>query len=129
MNTKRKNTILLLLAGFIVGVVFYWFKPSYFGDLFDKKPWLLLPIIAFLFSFILGLFMKEKPTRIVFLLTAGAFIAIIGRMIFDINTHDLFPIEIIMYLILIVPIAFVGVYLSVLIKYLRKRLLLSRQNS
>jgi hypothetical protein len=125
MNTKRKNTILILLSGFLVGAISFWFIPYEALKVWGISTLLLLALGSFLSALILRFYLIEETMRIVFIVTAGAIIPIIGRIIFDEITdlyeHNLFPIEIFMYLIIIVPSAFAGFYLSVLIKYLRKR--------
>ena len=120
--------ILIILIGIIDGVLSYWFNTSDNESRVLGIPSFIFVLMlmgsgAFLGSLILTLILNEKPWKIALLITAGVIIGIMCRIVFDVvndlSTHNLFPIEIIMALVIIVPSAFIGSYLSQLFKNIK----------
>ena len=117
-----------MLIGIISGVLPYWFnaynnQSMVLGFRSFQFVVMLMGAGAFLGSLILTLILNEKPSKIALLITAGVIIGIMCRIVFDVvndlSTHNLFPIEIIMALVIIVPSAFIGSYLSQLFKNIK----------
>ncbi len=121
---KNKIVNLVILIGIIVGGLSYWFIPYGEMNLLGVHIYILMASGAFLGSLILNLLLNEKPWNIALLITAGVLVAVVCRIAFDIikdsSTHNLFPFEIIAVLFITVPSAFIGSYLSQLIKYIKK---------
>ena len=122
---KRKIVILIILVGIIAGGFSYWFNPYNEMRFLGIHIYKLMSSGAFLGSLIMTLILNEKPWKIALLITAGIIIGIMCRIVFDgINdssTHNLFPFEIIIALFITVPSAFIGSYLSQLIKYVKSK--------
>ena len=123
---KNKIVILIILVGIMAGGLSYWFNPYNELSLLGISIYKLMGAGAFLGSLSLTLILNEKPWKIALLITTGIIIGIMCRIIFDgINdssTHNLFPFEIIIALFVSVPSAFIGSYLSVLIKYVKSKM-------
>lgn len=123
---KKKIVILIILVGIMAGGISYWFNPYNEMSFLGISIYKLMAAGAFLGSLSLTLILNEKPWKIALLITAGIIIGIMCRIIFDgINdsstSHNLFPFEIIIALFITVPSAFIGSYLSLLIKYLKSK--------
>jgi|MDSY01.1.fsa_nt_gb hypothetical protein len=122
---KKKIVLLIILVGIMAGGLSYWFNPYNEMSLFGISIYKLMSAGAFLGSLSLTLILNEKPWKIALLITSGIIIGIMCRIIFDgINdssTHNLFPFEIIIALFITVPSAFIGSYLSLLIKHLKSK--------
>ena len=123
---KNKIVILIIFVGIMAGGLSYWFNPYNELSLLGISIYKLMGAGAFLGSLSLTLILNEKPWKIALLITTGIIIGIMCRIIFDgINdssTHNLFPFEIIIALFVSVPSAFIGSYLSVLIKYVKSKM-------
>jgi uncharacterized membrane protein YjjP (DUF1212 family) len=110
----------------MVGGLSYWFNPYDELSLLGISIYKLMGAGAFLGSLSLTLILNKRPWEIALLITTGIMISIMCRIIFDgINdpsTHNLFPFEIIAALFISVPSAFIGSYLSVLLKFLKSKM-------
>lgn len=128
---KNKIVILIILVGIMAGGLSYWFNPYNELSLLGISIYKLMGAGAFLGSLSLTLILNEKPWKIALLITTGIIIGIMCRIIFDgINdssTHNLFPFEIIAALFISVPSAFIGSYLSVLIKYVKSKMTIANK--
>ena len=122
---KIKAGIVTTLTGAIIGGMAYWFQPYNQSTVLGINIWLIIGIGAFIASFLLQLFVNEKPAKIALLVSLGVALAVLARIIFDVTfwdstSHNLAPFEIIICGIVTVPSAFVGVFLAHLIKKLKK---------
>tara|TARA_R110000787_G_scaffold223423_5_gene331809 strand:+ start:115 stop:507 length:393 start_codon:yes stop_codon:yes gene_type:complete len=123
---KNKINILIVVVGIMAGGLSYWFNPYDEMSLLGISIYKLMGAGAFLGSLILTLILNEKPWKIAILITTGIIIGIMCRIIFDgiidSSTHNLLPFEIIIALFISVPSAFIGSYLSQLIKYVKSKM-------
>ncbi len=122
---KSKARIVTTLTGAIIGGMAYWFQPYNQSTVLGINIWLIISVGAFVSSFLLQLFVNEKPAKIALLVSLGVALAVLARIIFDVTfrdstSHNLAPFEIIICGIVTVPSAFVGVFLAHLIKKLKK---------
>ena len=122
---KIKEGIVTTLTGVIIGGIAYWFQPYNQSTVLGINIWLIISVGAFVSSFLLQLFVNEKPAKIALLVSLGVALAVLARIIFDVTfrdatSHNLAPFEIIICGIVTVPSAFVGVFLAHLIKKLKK---------
>jgi uncharacterized membrane protein YeaQ/YmgE (transglycosylase-associated protein family) len=122
MKSKIRIRIGITLVGLLIGAITDWFYPH--GGLPDfVLPW---SIGAFFASFLLKLFVDEKPPIIALLVSLGVALAVLARLIYDTTfvdptSHQFGPFEIIICGIITIPCAFAGVYLGLLYKNVRKR--------
>ena len=122
---KSKAGIVTTLTGAIIGGMAYWFQPYNQSTVLGINIWLIIGIGAFIASFLLQLFVNEKPAKIALLVSLGVALAVLARIVYDVTfrdstSHNLAPFEIIICGIVTVPSAFVGVFLAHLIKKLKK---------
>ena len=121
-----------MLIGIINGVLPYWFSAynnhsMVLGFRSFQFAVMLMGSGAFLGSLILTLILNEKPWKIVLLINAGIIMGIMCGVFTDGESHTLFPFEIIMALFITIPSAFIGSYLSVLIKYVKSKMTIANK--
>ncbi len=122
---KIKAGIVTTLTGAIIGGMAYWFQPYNQSTVLGINIWLIIGIGAFIASFLLQLFVNEKPAKIALLVSLGVALAVLARIVYDVTfrdstSHNLAPFEIIICGIVTVPSAFIGVYPAFLIKKYKK---------
>lgn len=111
---KYINWIILIL-GFIVGAIGYWTadfseeKALYESVFYIKAPG------AFIAILIAGLLRKKEPAQNALRVTFGVMLGMLSRILFDMTldpgSHNLFPFELMIGLVIVMPTAFVGSYL------------------
>ncbi|MFL0685071.1 MAG: hypothetical protein ACJLTB_17960 [Algoriphagus aquaeductus] len=111
---KYINWIILIL-GFIVGAIGYWTadfseeKALYESVFYIKAPG------AFIAVLIAGLLRKKEPAQNALRVTFGVMLGMLSRILFDMtldpSSHNLFPFELMIGLVIVMPAAFVGSYL------------------
>jgi uncharacterized membrane protein YccC len=116
---KNKLRIWITLVGLIIGGIAYWFQPYGQDTVLGINMWLIMSMGAFIASFLLMLFVNEKPPKIALLISLGVALAVLARIIYDTTfydstSHNMAPFEIIICGIVTIPSAFVGVYLGLL---------------
>ena len=120
MKNKNRIRIGITLVGLVIGGIAYWFQPYNQDTVLGINMWLIMSMGAFIASFLLMLFLNEKPLKIALLVSLGVALAVLARIIYDTTfydstSHNLAPFEIIICGIITIPSAFVGVYLGFLI--------------
>jgi hypothetical protein len=125
MKNKIRIRIGITLAGLIVGGIAYWFQPYDWDTVLGINIYLIMAIGALFASFLLKLFVNEKPTKIALLVSLGMALAVLARIIYDITfydstSHNMAPFEIIICGIITIPPAFAGVYLGLLVNKFKK---------
>jgi hypothetical protein len=118
---KKKIVKLIILVGIMVGGLSYWFNPYDELSLLGISIYKLMGAGAFLGSLSLTLILN-KPWEIALLITTGM-ISIMCRIIFDgINDQvHIFSFRNNSSSFISVPSAFIGSYLSVLLKFLKSK--------
>lgn len=123
---KRKVVILIILVGFVIGVIMYSSGGKI--NIFNVKFWIIWPSVIFLSSFLSDLFFKKYSITTAILISFGVMLGLIINNIFDtiINStsNSLLGLEVIGYLaILFISglTALLGVGLSQLILFFRIR--------
>jgi hypothetical protein len=125
MKSKIKIRFGITLVGLIVGGIAYWFQPYNQDTVMGINMWLIMTIGATISSFLLKLFVDEKPPKIALLVSLGIALAVLARIIYDTTfwdstSHNMAPFEIIICGIITIPAAFAGAYLGLLIKKFNK---------
>jgi uncharacterized membrane protein YccC len=120
MKNKIRIRIGITLVGLIIGGIACWFQPYDQNTVLGINMWLIMSMGAFIASFLLMLFVNEKPPKIALLVSLGVVLAVLARIIYDTTfydstSHNMAPFEIIICGIVTIPSAFVGVYLGLLI--------------
>lgn len=116
---NKNHNITVLGAGFIAGVISFWFNPYNETVLAGISIWLLAAILSFLAALLMTIFLKKSNWKIATLVIIGAMVAYIGRIFFDLlldsSSHNLFPLELLFALAVTAPSAYVGSHLRKLI--------------
>lgn len=117
---KKLTTILIIVAGILVGAISTWFNEYNQLTVFGISIRLLLAIVSFLASFIASLLFNERVAKLTLLISAGVILALAGRILFDLfidsTSHNLFPFEMMVALSISVPCAFIGSFLASILK-------------
>jgi uncharacterized membrane protein YccC len=122
---KNKARIGATLVGLIIGGISYWFQPYNQIQILNSNIPLVWSLGAFFGSLLLMIYFNEKPPKIALLISLGVALAVLARIIYDTifwdaTSHNLAPFEIILCGIITIPSAFMGVYLALLMKKLKK---------
>lgn len=117
---KDRTIQIALAAGIFGGAATYWFQPYNDRYLLGVDIYLLMAILALLFSLGVGLARRERWFQIAAFLCAGFVISFMGRIFYDITFidkthHNLWPFEILYALAIIVPSAAAGSLIAYLI--------------
>ena len=117
MKDKIRIRIGITLVGLIIGGIAYWFQPYNQDTVLGINMWIIMSMGTFIASFLLVLFINEKPPKIALLVSLGVALAVLARIIYDTpfydsTSHNMAPFEIIICGIVTIPSAFVGVYLG-----------------
>lgn len=97
---KYKISIIIILTGLLLGGIAYWFQPYNQQNLFGVSIYLIMGVGAFLSSFFITVYQREKPLKISKFISLGVILAVLGRIAFDVTffdstSHNLAPFEII----------------------------------
>lgn len=122
---KATLKLWIIFIGLIVGGFSYWLNPYNELSLLGVHIYLILCIGSLLASFFIQILSNSNPIKIILFLSLGAIIAIVIRIIYDTafwdsTSHNLAPFEILITAFIILPSAFVGVYLARLVKWLER---------
>ena len=125
MNSSKLTTFLLLLFGFIVGVLAYWLNSYNDLNVLGIHIYIILSVGSFIAAFAGMTIFKKKSFFTSVVINSGILIAVLFRIFFDIefidsSHHNLFPFEIIIVLLIAFPSALIGAYLSYFLKKLKK---------
>ena len=111
----KKINWLILTLGFMVGALGYWTadfseeRALYESLYFIKAPGALLAVI------IAGLIRENEPAQNALRVTFGVMLGMLSRIVFDLtldpSSHNLFPFELMIGLVIVMPVTFVGSYL------------------
>lgn len=114
MKTKKINWLILIL-GFMVGALGYWTADfSEEGALYQSLYYIKAPgtLIAVILA---GLIRKNEPALNALRVTFGVMLGMLSRIFFDMTldpgSHNLFPFELMIGLVIVMPVAFAGAYL------------------
>lgn len=122
---KATLKLWIIFVGLIVGGISYWLNPYNEMSLLGVHIYLILCIGLVMASFFIQLFLSSNPLKTALLISFGAIMAVVIRIIYDTTfwdatSHNLAPFEILITAFIIFPSAFVGVYLARLMKWLKR---------
>ena len=116
---KKNHNITVLGAGFLAGVISFWFNPYNDTNLLGIPIYLVLAVCTFLASLLMTIFLKKSNWKIAMFVVIGVMVAFLGRFIFDMildsSSHSLFGLEFIIVLGISIAAAYVGSHLRKLI--------------
>lgn len=113
---------MFLIFGVLVGAFGYW-RIDFLEDgaLFQTVFYTLAPG-AFLVALISGIIRKNQPAMNALIISLGVMLGMLSRIVSDIlkdpSSHNLFPFELMIGLVIVLPAAFLGTYLVYGIFYL-----------
>lgn len=112
----KKANLIFLILGILVGALGHWTVD--FSDeraLFNSLYYVKAPG-AFLVAFIGGFIWKKSPALNALFITLGVLLGMLSKILFDIirdpSSHNLFPFELLIGLVFVLPVSFLGSYLA-----------------
>lgn len=133
---KGKAVILIILVGLMIGVILYSFGDKI--NIFNVNPfskflfWIIWSSVIFLSSFLWDLFLKKYSIITAILIFLGVMVGIIINIVLDINinstSHSLLGLEVMVMSFITAPLALLGVGLSQVILFFKRRLKQSTNN-
>jgi FtsH-binding integral membrane protein len=119
---KKSTPLLFMIFGALVGALGYWrIDFSEDGALYQTVFYTLAPG-AFLVTLISGFIRKNKPAMNALIISLGVMLGMLSRIAVDLikdpSSHNLFPFELMIGLVIVLPAAFLGAYLAYGIFYL-----------
>lgn len=119
---KKKKAVFIVLFGVLVGAFGYWSVDFLKPDDFQSVIYTVLGPGAFLGSVISGLVAKKQPAFNALNISLGVLLGMLSRifadLILDPTSHNLFPFELMLGLVIVVPAAFLGSFLVYGIYYI-----------
>lgn len=113
---------MIVLLGFLVGAIGYWTVDFSESEAFSGVIYTVLGPGAFLGSVISGLVTKKQPAFNALNISLGVMLGMLSRifadLIMDPTSHNLFPFELMLGLVIVVPAAFFGSFLVYGIYYI-----------
>jgi hypothetical protein len=112
---RKKSNLFVLLLGFLIGALGYWTADfSEERALYESVYYIKAPG-AFLAVLIAGVFRKNQPSWNALMVSFGVMLGMLSRILVDIlldpTSHNLFPFELMIGLVIVLPVCFVGAYL------------------
>ncbi|MDU8884553.1 hypothetical protein RXV94_00170 [Yeosuana sp. MJ-SS3] len=127
---KFKEVIWIMPVGLVIGLILYSFGDKI--NILKVKPfskylfWIVWPSVIFLSSFLYDLIIKKYSIITAILMIFGVMLGVIINIVLDINinstSHSLAGIEVIVISCITGPSVILGIGLSQLILFFRRRL-------
>jgi hypothetical protein len=112
---QYKSILFSLLTGLICGALSYWFNAYNVMNIYGISIYYIMGISSLLSVLALGFVYKKYVYSIPLFFSIGFVISVLGRIFFDLSndptSHNLFPLEIILVLFIIVPSSYLSSFL------------------
>jgi hypothetical protein len=118
----KKPDLLILFLGLLIGAIGYWTtdfseeKALYESVFYFKAPG------SFLVVLLAGFLRKNQPAWNALLVSFGVMLGMLTRilsdMVIDPSSHNLFPFELLIGFVIVLPVSFLGAFLIHIIFYL-----------
>lgn len=109
---KKHFKLLSVLTGFIWGAISYWFNEYNDAYAFGINIYLIMSLSSAFSTIGLGLIIKKDLFKIPLYLSSGYVLAALARIFYDTSkdasSHNLFPFEIAIILVVVLSSSFVG---------------------
>ncbi len=122
---KNKSILTSLITGLICGALSYWFQPYNDRFVLGMDIYILMGLLTFLASLLIGLAFIKPGFIVPLYLCVGFVASVMGRIFYDItfiekSHHNLWPLEILFVLGVILPASLAGSLIAYLIYKLRR---------
>lgn len=115
MFMKKKKNLIIIAIGFLIGSIGYWIAD--FSD--DRALFKTISTIigpgTFIGVIISTIYRKKKPILNALMISLGVLLGMLSRIFWDIiqdpKSHNLFPFELLIGLVIVLPVAFLGSFL------------------
>lgn len=106
----------MIAVGFLVGMLAYWFNAYNEHEVKGVNIYFLLAALTLFAAYTLGSQITSCTLRMPLRLTIGILIAAVFRIVFDLildsSSHNLFPLELLILVIVSIPMGYAGFWLS-----------------
>ena len=118
----KKDVIIVLVLGFFVGALSYWFNPYGTSKAFGTSIYTVLSIGGLASSFCVTFLLKLKPILVPIFMVIGLNSAVMARIVFDTifwdpTSHNLMPFELLQFGLITSIVSLIGTFLAVFIKW------------
>jgi hypothetical protein len=111
----EKRHLPIIALGLVVGVLGYWTADFSKEEDFSRVIYTIMGPGTFIASIIAFVVRKKSPIYTALLVSLGVMLGMLSRIFFDIikdpSSHNLFPFELMIGLVIVLPAAFLGVFL------------------
>lgn len=111
----EKKHLPSIALGFVVGAIGYWTADFSEDGEFARVIYSILGPGAFICSVISFSLRKKSPGFIALLISLGIMLGMLSKIFYDMiqdsSSHNLFPFELLLGLVIVVPAAFLGSFL------------------
>lgn len=111
----EKKHLPIIGLGFFVGAVGYWTADFSNDGEFSSVIYSFLGPGAFICAAISSFLRKKSPGFIALLISLGVMLGMLSKILFDLirnsSSHNLFPFELLLGLVIVIPAAFLGSFL------------------
>ena len=111
----KKSNVLPILLGLLIGAFGYWTADFSEENALYQSVFYIKAPGAFLATLLVGVFRKNQPAWNALIVSFGVMLGMLSRiftdMVIDPSSHNLFPFELLIGLVIVLPVSFVGSYL------------------
>lgn len=112
---KKNKPVIIVLLGFLVGAIGYWTVDFSESGAFSGVIYTILGPGAFFSSVISSLIIRKQATFNALNVSLGVMLGMLSRIFADLirdsSSHNLFPFELMLGLVIVLPAAFLGSFL------------------
>ena len=112
---RKKSNALPILLGVLIGAFGYWTADFSEKDALYQSVFYIKAPGSILVTLLVGIFKKNQPAWNALMVSFGVMLGMLTRiitdMVIDPTSHNLFPFELLIGLVIVLPVTFVSAYL------------------
>jgi hypothetical protein len=112
---KKNKNLVIIAIGFLIGTIGYWIADFTDERALFKTVSTILGPGTFIGAIISTIYRKNKPILNALMISLGVLLGMLSRIFWDIiqdpKSHNFFPIELLIGLAIVLPVAFLGSFL------------------
>lgn len=112
---KKKKNLVIIAIGSLVGIIGYWTADFSEDRALYKMTFKIIGPGSFIGAVISAFYRKRKPYFNALMISLGVLLGMLSRILWDIiqdpTSHSLFPFELLIGLVIVLPSSFLGAIL------------------
>lgn len=112
---RKNSNVLPILIGVLIGAFGYWTADFSEENALYQSVFYIKAPGAFLATLFVGILRKNQPAWNALMVSLGVMLGMLSRIFADIivdpSSHNLFPFELLIGLVIVLPVSFIGAYL------------------